>query len=253
MIKLNILFTKSLTMKSLLTILAGLFALPALAQFSAGAYYNLHQPIAQYGENIGAPSQGVSLAALYRCSESPFSFGFELGNSVYNSQSYGLTFNTPQYGLVTTDIEEVDVISRIHVLTRYHLLSNAAIEPYAEGRIGVASFFTSRNLSEGRSVDTGEEVMTTSDMRERIDCVEHHGTGFQAGIGLGTIVNLKRLVCATVQDFGFELKLDMGVTYYLGTSTTYNGVANEINPTSTAHRSTINDLNLRLGLLLAFD
>lgn len=234
------------------TLMSTAFALPVLAQFSAGAYYNYHQGIAQYGENIGAPSQGLSFSAMYRCSESPLTFGVELGKSTYNKHAFGMTFSTPDHGLVTTDVREIDALSQVHLLTRYHLVNNAAIEPYAEGRIGLVSFFTARNLEEGYSVESGEAVMETNEIRERIACMEHHGTSFQAGIGLGTIVNLKRLVCATVQDFGFELKLDMGVTYYLGTSTTYRGVSSEVSRT-VAHRSPINDLNWRLGLVLAFD
>lgn len=94
--------------------------------------------------------------------------------------------------------------------------------------------------------------MEASEVRDRLSGFEHHSTSFQAGIGLGTVVNLKRLICETIKDYGFELKLDLGVTYYLGTSSVYNGGTTEVNQ-PVAHRSAVNDLNWRLGILLAFN
>jgi len=253
MIKFNIRSTKPLTMKkSLFTALVLFAAIPLAAQFSVGAFYNYHHGLSDYGENLGASPQGVSIFAQYSCSESPLSLGIEIGQSTYNQRNYGYTFRDDHWGLVTTDVKQRESITQLNLVARYALIKNAALEPYAEGKVGTVTFATTRCISDGRSVDSGEEVMDSRDIYDQLSPVEHHSTSFRAGIGLGTVVNLKRLLCETVKDYGFELKLDMGVTYYLGTNSVYSGGSNEVNQ-PVAHRSMVNDLNWRMGILLGFD
>lgn len=222
------------------------------AQLTVGAAFNLQPGLATYNLQSGTPAKGISLMTMYRCSQSPFSFGMEIGQSIYNDESFGMTYTDPEFGLVAADFNEKDMLTQFHVFTRYHFTGEAVLEPYAEGRIGTISSYTTRKVSEGTSVESGEVVMSQKDIREEYPCFDYRRTGIQAGVGLGTVINLKRLVCATEEDFGFGIKLDTGVTYYLGTNTGFSGQSGEVDhPVSTP--GAINSLNWHVGLLLAFD
>lgn len=233
------------------TLIFSLFVLPLAAQLSVGTNFNYQLNLSTSGVESATAPQGLSVQAFYRCSESPLSFGIEVGQRVYNHQSYGATFQDAEHGLVSTDIKEKDALTQVHLITRYHFSEGSALEPYAEGRLGTISTFTGRNVSEGVSVASREEVMSANQVRDRYSRLDHHHTGIQAGIGVGTIISLKRLVCATVEDLGFELKLDTGVTYYLSSNAGVSTASSETNR-PLASQNPVNNLNLRFGILLAF-
>lgn len=235
-------------------ILSACFALisaPLLAQLSVGTYYNHHQGLARFGENIGALPQGVSVEVLYRLAERPWSIGVELGKSVYSSRHYGYTFKDSDWGWVSTDVKEAETMTRFNLVGRYHLIDNAALEPYLAGRAGLLSFATARCLGEGTAVESGTTVMDNAEVRQHIPAFERRGTSVRAGVGFGTVINLKRLICETIQDYGFELKLDAGLFYTFGSSAAYRSGTNEVNQ-PVAQSSAIQDLNLRVGVLLGF-
>ncbi len=238
--------------KFYLLLVACVFIHPLSAQLTIGAAFNVQPGLAAYDLESGSPAKGVSLMMMNRCSKSSFSFGMEIGQSVYNDESFGLTFTNPEHGLVSTEIREKDMLTQFHVFTRYHFTGEAMLEPYAEGRLGTISSYTTRKVSEGISVESGAPVMSSEDVRERFSAFDYRRTGIQAGVGLGTVINLKRLVCATEEDFGFGIKLDTGVTYYLGTGMGFSGQSAEVDqPVSKV--GAINSFNWHIGLLLAFD
>lgn len=249
MIKFNVQSVKLLAMRVILLTLIGCAIAQSLsAQWSAGAHYNYHQTLSVTSGNMGTAPQGMSMLALYRPEASAWSIGVEIGSSGYNPQRFGRTTMTPEFGLVNTDLSELDVMTHAHLIARYHFVNDAAFEPYAEGRAGVMTFATSRKVGTGVSVETGEEVLSRGDMREYFSCADYHSTAFQAGVGLGTIVNLKHLICPTLEEYGFEIKLDFGATYHMGTNAVYGGVPSETNPG--LHSSPISQIVYRMGVIV---
>lgn len=225
----------------------GFFSIQGFAQLSAGLYYNYFQSLNK--ESIAAP-QGMSAALLYRLPNTKWSAGIDFGRSVYNQRAYGSTVNVPVWGLVTADIKEVSGFSHFSLLTRYAFLQEAAIEPYAEGSLGLMAYSTYRTAGKGIAVDTGTEVLSSREMRQYFSCADFHGTSFQAGLGLGTIINLKHLVCPTEEDYGFEVKIDLGATCFLGS----DGISQSTQPEATEvlNNSLMSQLAFRAGIMVLF-
>jgi hypothetical protein len=231
------------------TALLAVLILPVSAQVSVSAFYNYNQLLASYGSDIATNKQGFSIAGLYRFKHKPFSVGIELGQNTYNSRQYGQSV-LHNDEILLTDVKENNIYLQYHGILRWHLAPGGVLEPYADGRLGAASFVTSRCLSKAVNTETGEETLSKSEVGDHINKFEHSGTNLQAGVGIGTIVNLKRLVCQTVENYGFELKLDAGMIYYTGTNAVYNGTSNDINQ-SKQHSPTSN-ITYRVGVVLGF-
>lgn len=237
-------------MKFFILISAGvLFSLGGKAQLSFGTYFNQYRTFTGSSVENASASQGVGVAVLYRDKNSPFSVGLEVGKGSSDSRTFDQTVHTSNHGLVLTEVTERQLDIHAQALVRYTFFSDAPLEPYAEGRVGNTSFMTSRSVGDGISVETGEEVVRKSEMKEEIACMDYHSTTFQAGIGLGTIINLKHLICPTEEDYGFEVKLDMGATYLLGTNAIYNESSGEVN-NPIVHQRPGNNFNYRLGVIM---
>lgn len=241
---------KLLTMNKILsTALLMVLTMSVSAQFSISTFYNHNQLLASYGDDIANNVRGFSIAALYGIKQKPFSVGIEIGQSTYNSRQYGQSI---QHGaeILLADVKENNTYLQYHGILRWHLANGGLLEPYADGRIGAASFVTSRCLGKAVNVETGEEALSKSEVGDYINTFEHRGTNLQAGLGIGTIVNLKHLVCQTVEDYGFEFKLDAGVIYYTGTNAVYNGTSNDVNLSK--QHGPISNLTYRIGVVLGF-
>lgn len=241
---------KLLTMNKILsTSLLVALTLSASAQLSISTFYNHNQLLASYGDEIANNKRGFSIAALYRLKQKPLSVGIEIGQSTYNSRQYGQSI---QHGadILLADVKENSLYIQYHGILRWHLANGGLLEPYADGRIGTASFVTSRCMGKAVNVETGEETLSKSEVGNYINSFEHRGTNLQAGMGIGTIVNLKQLVCQTVENYGFEFKLDAGVIYYTGTSAVYNGSGDDVNPSK--QRGPTSNLTYRIGVVLGF-
>lgn len=220
------------------------------AQWSAGVFYN-HSMMQGSGAVSGAEaSHGMSFAAFYRLPSSKFSLGLEVAGAGYNQRHYGATFLTEEFGLVSTDVRETDGWMQASLLTRFHFLSDAVFEPYAEGRAGFQQFFTAKTSSAGQSYETGQEVLSSCEMNEYITPWQARSNHLVAGLGLGTIVNLKKLVCDTEENYGFEVKLDLGASYMMGTQPEVRHF-NELNPAAST-RGPMQALMIKAGLVVAF-
>lgn len=241
--------TNLLTMirAALLFAVLGFYSIQGFTQFSAGLYYNYFQPLI---EEPSAAPQGVSAAILYRLPDTRWTVGFDFGRSVYDQRAYGATVDVPIWGLVTADVKEVSGFSHFNLLTRYTFIQEAALEPYAEGRVGLMAYSTYRNTGKGISADTGAQVLSSREMKQYFSCADFHGTSFQAGLGLGTIINLKHLVCPTEEDYGFEIKIDLGATCYLGS----DGISQNNQPETTQalNNSAMSQLAFRAGVMIVF-
>ncbi|TVR42220.1 MAG: hypothetical protein EA392_00565 [Cryomorphaceae bacterium] len=223
----------------------------AFGQWSAGTYYNHQQMLSSTSVSGAETSHGMAFAALYRLPSSKFSLGLEIAGSGYDHRHYGATILTDDYGLVSADVRETYGWMQASLLSRYHFLNDAVFEPYAEARLGYQQFFTARSASDGTALETGEQVMSACDMRGYIAPWETRSNHLVGGMGLGTIVNLKKLVCQTEENYGFEVKLDLGLTYLLSSQSKVREM-NEMAPQQLMSRSQVNAMLFRAGLLVAF-
>jgi hypothetical protein len=235
--------------KILSTAMLMVLTMSVSAQLSISTFYNHNQLLASYGDDIATRTRGFSIAALYGIKQKPFSVGIEIGQSTYNSRQYGQSI-LHNNEILLTDVKENNTYLQYHGILRWHFAPGGVLEPYADGRIGAASFVTSRCLGKAINVETGEETLSKSEVGDYINTFEHRGTNLQAGLGIGTVVNLKRLVCQTVEDYGFEFKLDTGMVYYTGTNAVYNGTSNDINRSK--QFSPTSNLTYRVGVVLGF-
>ncbi len=226
-----------------------LFSLGGIAQLSFGTYFNQYRTFSGSSVENASDSQGIGIALLYRDKNSPFSIGLELGKGGSGVRTFDQSVRTSNHGLVLAEVTERQVNVHVQALVRYTFISDAPLEPYAEGRLGTLSFLTSRSVGGGVSVETGEEVARKSEMKEKIACMDYHSTAFQAGVGMGTIINLKHLICPTEEDYGFEIKLDVGATYLLGTNAVYNESSGEVN-NPIVHQRPGNNFTYRLGVIM---
>lgn len=233
-----------------LFLLLSFFSFPLAAQFSAEISWNNGLTTGQSEVSMG--SKRFSGAVFYRQPESRFGLGVEVGQQIYNPQRFGRTFSHEEFGLVTTNINEKSMSPSLDLIARLFLISGAVIEPYAEVRAGSISWFTTRKVGEGVSVASGEEVISSKELAERYPALEYHRTRFRAGIGAGTVIHLKKLLCATVEDFGFEIRLQTGLVYYLNSSPERDFSQSAEVQEPEASSDVVSNLLWRWGLLLDF-
>ncbi len=227
-----------------------LFSFPVFSQFTAELAVSTGLSFAEPDKQLGL--ERISGALFYRCSQSPFSMGVEVGQRLLDHHVYGSTIVHENYGLVSAEINEKSYAPGVDFVLRYDLISESVITPYAEVRAGTVSWVTTRKVSEGRALNSGEVVLPVGEMRNYYPSLEHHRTSFRAGLGAGVVLHLKQMLCATEEDFGFEMSVHTGLVYYPGfSSRSANSLSSE-NHSSHPVSSAENDVLIRCGLVLAF-
>jgi len=189
-------------MKSVFSLFSLLCFFSATAQFSLGANIKVYQPVGDFNQHLGTMPVGISFSAIKR-TQSRFSFGGELGVAMYAAGDYD--YDLAAYGRPGESIEvyEDNCFWTVHAFTRYSLFKTNVVEGYAEGRVGITTFFTNQMALEENSY---------FDSKTRF-----HGTAFNSGLGSGLSINPKRMFSESVG----SAWIDLGVNLNSGSNSSY--------------------------------
>ncbi|MDN5202962.1 hypothetical protein QQ008_16350 [Fulvivirgaceae bacterium BMA10] len=233
----------------ILSIASVLFAENVCAQISVGLNVVKSSAISsEYGDNITNDPLGVSIAGFYMIPKTRWQIGIELGAAMYANEEYTLDLSEKGYSGATAAVYEEDCYFLYQAVARYRLTKAGLINPYLEGRIGGASYFTDRSYSEIRSVVQG------ADKPEYLESdFKWNGTAFQTGAGMGFAFDFNKL---TKKRY-FPLSFDFAVTTYLGGRTNYRNVSEERkqlvrNDQQLEYRSRTDNLTYHWGIYYSF-
>ena len=209
------------------------FTIISHAQSMWGMNMKIYQTKGDFNENVEAVPFGISLSYLHRIKESKFSVGAELGIAMYAYNEYN--YELPSGGNLI--IDEEDCFWTLHADVRYYAYEVPAFKAYAQGRLGMTTFFSS--------------VTSEVSSPEFQDTFEFHGTAFNMGIGAGALINFKAL-------FNKDRKvgvanLDLGVSVHSGSSAIYRYMPEGTSTTSLdegTYQSVTNYIDYRIGLVL---
>ena len=175
-----------------LTLLILLFASVCFAQKNRlGVNIKVYNPISKFKENINsAIPVGISLNYLRLSEVSRFSFGGELGVAMYSLEDYTIDREGEQL-----EVEEEDSFLTIHGVVRYDVYRTEKMIAYAEGRIGVTTFFSNSSISSPEDKDSKDDFTYGTPSNALLDqweipCTEDftvHGTAFNTGLGGGIL------------------------------------------------------------------
>lgn len=207
-------------------------SISAHSQSMWGVNMKIYQTKGDFKNNVAATPAGLSLNWLYRIKESKFSVGAELGVAMYANNEYN--YDLPSGGTVV--IAEEDCFWTMHADVRYYLYEAPAIKAYAQGRLGMTTFFSSR---------TAIEVTP-----EFQDTFEFQGTAFNMGLGGGVLINFKGLFSGEKKQG--TVNLDLGASLHTGSTAKYRYMP-ESSQSSTLENGTFqsvtNYIDYRIGLI----
>ncbi len=158
----------------------------------------VYDPIGQLNQNIDKTPVGVSFS-YWRDTPTRFSLGGEMGVSMYTQDTYNFVNDNGD----NLEVSEEDCFWTIHAGARYFLLETTPMKPYAEVRLGMTTFFSSR--------------MATDENADFEDTFEFHGTAWNTAAGTGLLIDFQHLFHGTPGNF----LLDIGANYHNGTSASY--------------------------------
>ena len=173
------------------------------AQNGSGAYginLKVYKPKAQFNRNVDKVPVGISFNYLRSYSESKWSWGGEFGVAMYSSDEYNLNYNGREL-----QIFEEDCFFTLHGFIRYNFYQRKGLRAYAEGRIGITTFFST---TEAVEEDTGFEGE-----------FDFHGSAFNLGIGTGVLINTNTLF--NPENDAGNLWINLGFNAHAGSNTTY--------------------------------
>lgn len=182
-----------------------LFSLVFLIGFSASAQWDLgvdikvYDPVGAFNTNVNGVAGGLSLRGIRNSAISRWSYGGELGVAMYSRDQYDVTLPSGNQ----IEVDEEDCFWTLHGLVQFTLFQNEAIRTYAEGRIGMTTFFSSTT-----------SLVETSEFDDEF---EFHGTAFNTGLGGGITLNTGKVFSGERNGFN----LDLGVNLHSGTNTVY--------------------------------
>jgi hypothetical protein len=206
-----------------------------LAQKNAlGVNIKVYDPLSGMGANINAVPVGFSLSYLRGFENNKFSLGGEFGIAMYSSNDYTLSYQG--YDIL---VNEEDCFWTLHAVARYDLIRTPGFKTYAEGRIGMTTFFSSIIAHDEDSPYPGQ--------------FDFHGTAFNTGLGGGIMLNPRKLFSST-QDPG-TLWIDLGASFHSGTTTEYRYMpeGGPAVPLEAGHyESLTNYMGYRLGFVFGF-
>ena len=182
-----------------------------LAQHHLGLNFKAYQATGAFQDNVKSVPLGLSFAYLRQGEESRFSWGGELGIAMYSNKTYQYELVEEGYPGEYTSVDEEDCFWTIHGFARYDLYSSYNFRTYAEIRLGMTTFFSTRT-----SAQEDERFNNTS---------EFHGTAFNSGLGVGLMLNPKGMFSKD-QERG-RLWVNLGANFHSGSHTTYRNIDSE--------------------------
>ena len=197
-----------------------------------GANLKVYQTKGDFNRNVQAVPVGLSFNYLYHLKESKISIGAELGVAMYANNQYD--YELPGGGDIRVD--EEDCFWTLHADVRYYFYQVPALKAYAQGRLGMTTFFSSRT-----------PVEITPDFEETF---EFHGTAFNVGAGGGVLINFGALFSKEKQQ-GL-VNLDLGVSLHSGSKTDYRYMQEGSLSTTLddgTFKSVTNYIDYRIGII----
>ena len=210
-----------------LTLFILLFASVCFAQKNRfGASFKVYSPISKFKENINsAIPVGISLNYLRLSEVSRFSFGGEFGLAMYSSKDYTID----RHGGVELKVKEEDRFWTIHGVVRYDVYRTEKMVTYAEGRIGITTFFSTGSTASpvGRHPENDSKI---------------HGTAFNTGLGGGILYQIFD-----------KLWINAGVNLHSGNTANYRYIPKSEGTTAPTledgdHQSLTHYVGYRLGV-----
>ncbi len=157
-----------------------------------GINIKVYDPVSDFDKNVSSSvPAGISLNYMRTPVESRWSFGGELGVAMYSSNDYTLQHNGNNI-----EVNEEDCFWTVHGVVRYDVYRTERFVTYAEGRMGMTTFFSSTTALEDNS-DFDDEF-------------SFHGSAFNTGLGGGVLYQL-----------GGSVWLNAGVNVHSGSRADY--------------------------------
>ena len=198
------------------------------AQNMWGMNVKIYETKGDFNKNVEAVPVGISFNYL-RGLNDKISIGGELGIAMYANNHYD--YETSQ-GPIT--IDEEDCFWTFHGDFRYYFYRTPSVKTYAQARLGLTTFFSSRTPQQ-----------ETPEFKETF---EFHGTAFNTGIGGGVLLNFGSIFNKKPGN----VNLDLGIALHSGSSTDYRYM-NEGSQAITLHdgiyQSVTNYIDYRIGFL----
>ncbi len=193
--------------------LLGLFTVittAAAAQMDAGFSYSLALPQQEMRENI-KPVHSINGIFLSRFKGSQkFSWGAELGFGSYAFFTKQQDIRFPDGSGITTDVTYSSNMVTGGLVTRYNFFKRAKVNPYLNGKIGIANLFSKVIVLDPEDEDDCKPL----DKKTPINDVS-----FYAAYGGGVLINLGGKGCRAQKTW-----LDISVNQLMGSSLDYINV-----------------------------
>ena len=195
-----------------------------------GVNGSLFQAQGEFDKNINKMPVGASINFLLPVGESKrLNMGAELGVAMYSNLMYSTVDN---YGN-DVHIDEEDCFWNAFAMAQYNVFQTPKIKVYAEGRLGMSTFFSSKIIDNGNTSE---------------DEFEFHGTSFNSGIGGGMKLNVIGLFGADPIRYNW-LWLDLAVTVNSGSKSHYrNAEESSLSLEDADYVSLTNNINYRIGV-----
>jgi hypothetical protein len=214
-------------------------SLQAQKGINLGFGFNNFKALSEFSDNTTRNPLGVSFLASKDLKNKRFQIGFELGVGLYSGKRYFYETVAEGYPGNYVNLYEENGFILYDVYLRYKLLKEKTLMPFVEAKAGASTYF-----SIIRSMQVSEVYEDDSYI---------HDTALNAGIGLGTYVDIGKLF--TGKNWVKKTLLNISGNYLLGSQVRYrNAVAYEVVDTfeSGFRESKTNTFQYHIGLVLAF-
>lgn len=208
------------------------------AQHHLGINFKAYQATGAFQDNVKSVPLGFSFSYLRQGEESRFSWGGELGIAMYSNKTYQYELVEEGFPGEYTSVDEEDCFWTIHGFARYDIYSTNSFRTYAEVRLGMTTFFSTR-------------ISTNEDKRFN-DTSEFHGTAFNSGLGAGLMLNPKGLFSKDLERG--RLWINLGANFHSGSNTTYRNIDDENQSYSMdegKYKSLTHYVGYRLGIMFS--
>lgn len=171
-----------------------------------GVNFSLVQATGDFNQNIDRNPMGIALNYTHGIGQSKrLNIGGELGLAMYSYSEY--TVET-SYGV--EEMYEEDCFWTAHAIAQYNLYQTPMATLYAEGRVGMTTFFSSREpLAEDSNIESE---------------FNWHGTAFNSGLGGGIKLNLSGLIMGNAEANDL-VWLNVSATMNSGSQSKYRNVS----------------------------
>ncbi len=213
--------------------------LQAQKGISLGFGFNYFKAQSDFSKNTTRNPIGVSFTASKDLKNSNFQLGFELGMGLYSGKRYFYETVAEGYPGNFVDLYEENGFLLYDVYLRYKFLKEKTLMPFAEIKAGASTYF-----SVIRSMQVSEVYKDDSYI---------HDTALNAGVGIGTYVDIGKLF--TGKNWVKKTLLNLSGNYLLGSQVSYrNAIAYEVvdNFEAGFRNSKTNTIHYNIGLVLTY-